>query len=136
MNIETLKQMTEHEVLNFIEKRLQFNDFFLHSLKYHKGSFDEKYYKEHKRFDMSPSQTGKSEATAYNMSIVNLFADLGIYDSTRLLFLDFYKGCGTLYLKSFCDKYYEYELSGYGSKDIILFILRKTISEEIGTKIK
>ena len=57
-----------------------------------------------------------------------MFAYLGIYDFTHYLFLDFYKGNGTLYLRYFNDdNNIEIELAGYGTVEIIYIIFNFTI---------
>lgn len=38
------------------------------------------------------------ECIFYNLGIVNIFVDLGIYDYIDYLFMDFYKGLVMLYL--------------------------------------
>lgn len=62
-------------------------------------AYNEKMNKEHRRFEMSSYENYKGECTLHNLSIINKFADLGIYDFTSYLFLDFHKGTPTLYLK-------------------------------------
>lgn len=77
----------------------------------------------------------KGEATLYNLEIVNLFADLGIYDYTTYLFLDFYKGTPTLYLQYFYSKEaLEIELSGYSTVEIIYEIFVRTIFSDMRTR--
>jgi hypothetical protein len=55
--------------------------------------------KQHKRFKMSGYEAETGSCTIWNTSILNEFADLGIYDYTCYLFLDFYKGTPKLYLR-------------------------------------
>lgn len=126
MNIDTLKNMSKDDIHSFIRKRLAFDSSIFEDLRY----VDEDLFKkEHKRFEMSGyegSHTG--ECTLSNLSIVNLFADLGIYDYTDYLFLDFYKGMGVLYLKYFqTDRNIEIDLGGYRTVDIIYEIFKVTI---------
>ncbi|MGO2332988.1 MAG: hypothetical protein ACTH6R_00745 [Pseudoalteromonas nigrifaciens] len=79
------------------------------------------------RFEMSGYESNKGECTVHNINILNLFADLGIYDFTEYLFLDFYKGIGTIYLKYWGDiQSHEVEVSGYTTSGIILKILELT----------
>lgn len=106
MTVEELKTKTETEIMDFIRYRLSFDEFI-------KGSFP---YKDetknvHKRFDMSGYECKTGGCTLWNNSILNEFADLGIYDYTSYLFLDFYKGTPTLYLKYF------HENENYQSED-------------------
>jgi hypothetical protein len=51
------------------------------------------------RFEMSGYDSGTGTTTVNNQAILNRFAKFGIYDYTHYLFLDFYKGVGSLYLK-------------------------------------
>jgi hypothetical protein len=77
---------------------------------------------------MSGYEGETGQCTKQNLAIVNEFADLGIYDYTSYLFLDFYKGQGTLYLKYFNDtENLEFELGGYTTSEIIYEIFAKTI---------
>ena len=48
---------------------------------------------------MSGYESKKEQSAVSNFSIVNEFADLGIYDYTKYLFVGFYKGTPTLYLQ-------------------------------------
>ena len=79
----------------------------------------------HKRFDMSG--LGKNNSCqVYNTNILNLFADCGIYDYVNYLYLDAYKGTITLYYKFWGEKESgEDELGGYGTVDILKYILEK-----------
>lgn len=80
------------------------------------------------RFDMSGYEGNKGACTVHNTNILNLFADLGVYDYTEYLFLDFYKGCGTIYFKYWGDnKNHEVEVSGYTTSGIILKIVQLTV---------
>jgi hypothetical protein len=91
--------------------------------------------KEHRRFEMSGYESRKGECTVSNMSIINQFADLGIYDYTHYLFLDFYKGTPTLFLKYFnSNERIEEDLDGYGTVDLIYIIFEKTIFSERATR--
>ena len=77
---------------------------------------------------MSGYETETGKCTVDNLAILNLFADLGIYDYTSYLFLDFYKGTPTLYLKYFHDEdNFEFDYSGYRTTDIIYEVFLKTI---------
>lgn len=122
---EMLKNQSEEDVFNFIRKRLAFDKNIIGQLR-HIDKREMK--KEHRRFDMSGYEDNKGESTLFNNSILNEFADLGIYDYTSYLFLDFYKGHGTLYMKYFYgNENLEFELGGYGTNEIIYFIFEKTI---------
>jgi len=109
MEIEKLKEMTETELMTFIRSRLTTDAGCL-------------------SFEMSGYETETGECTVFNLEVLNRFADLGIYDFTHFLFLDFYKGGGTLYLVF----WYENDLHRYGfcgetTSEIILFILQLTV---------
>jgi hypothetical protein len=120
-----LKYKTEAFVKNFIRARLSIG---------YVGYVDDIYMGnnrlQHRRFNMSGYDGDKvGHCTLYNTSIVNEFAYLGIYDHTSYLFLDFYKGNPTLYLKYWSDdENLEFdELGGYGTTDIIYEIFKNTI---------
>jgi len=85
--------------------------------------------KEHMRFDMSGYESVKGQVTIHNMGILNKFADLGIYDYTCFLFLDFYKGTPSIYLKYWdTDEYFEEDdLGGLTTSEIIYRIFELTI---------
>lgn len=129
---EMLRKQSKDDVFNFIRKRLAFDGKLLEQLRHiEKDDMS----KEHRRFDMSGYEDKKGECTLFNLSIVNEFADLGIYDYTAYLFLDFYKGSPTLYLKYFSgQENLEFELGGYGTVEIIYEIFEKTIFSEKKTR--
>jgi len=123
--VEELEQQSKDEVLKCIRERLKFSKKLLESIR----SLDmDNWENEHKRFDMSGYESETGECTLWNMSILNEFADLGIYDYTHYLFLDFYKGTPTLYLKYFnTDENIEFDLTGYGTTEIIHEVFNWTI---------
>lgn len=125
MKTEELKNKTKEEVLDFIRERLAFDKSISRQLRY----IDIKYFeKEHRRFNMSGCEGATGENTVFNQSILNEFANLGIYNYTSYLFLDFVKGSATLYLKYFYEnENLEFDLSGYTSTEIIYEIFRLTI---------
>jgi len=125
MTREILLSKTKNEVLEFIRQRLSFSNNIESQLRH---SDKEIFKKEHRRFEMSGYESETGQYTKHNLEIVNEFADLGIYDYTSYLFLDFYKGHGTLYLKYFNDnENLEFELGGYTTTEIIYEIFTKTI---------
>ncbi|PKG57723.1 hypothetical protein [Shewanella sp. GutDb-MelDb] len=132
MTKEELESKTKEEVMDFIRKRLAFSD----EIQGHLKSIRlEDFVKEHRRFNMSGYEGETGECTQQNLAIVNEFADLGIYDYTSYLFLDFYKGCGTLYYQYFGDSpNLEQELSGFGTTEIIYEIFQKTIFSNKSTR--
>ncbi len=135
LNVDDLRNMNEDAIRAFIRKRLSFQEGFLSSLRHSPGSID---MLEHKRFEMSGYEAKTGACTVWNNNILHLFADLGIYNYTTYLFLDFYKGSGTLYLQYFSDSgnYWgsgnglEVELGGCGTVDIIYKIFEYTIFSE------
>lgn len=119
-----LKDLSKADILGFIRERLSWNDV-VGGLKYIDS---ETFKKEHRRFEMSGYESKPGECTVSNNNILNLFADLGIYDYTSYLFLDFYKGAPTLYLKYFQEDHnLEFEFTGDGTVDIIYKVFEKTI---------
>ena len=126
MTVEELKSKSKDEVLNFIRQRLSFNKNVTSSMRYLESDQVEK---QHKRFEMSGYESKTGECTVWNTSVLNEFADLGIYDYTSYLFLDFYKGMPTLYLKYFQkneDLEFD-EWGGFGTTEIIYEIFQLTI---------
>ena len=127
-----LKKQSKEDVFNFIRERLALDKNLLSQLRYIKG---EDMRKEHRRFEMSGYEDQKGQCTLFNLSIVNEFADLGIYDYTDYLFLDFYKGTPTLYLQYFqSNEKLQLELGGYGTVEIIYEIFERTIFSEKPTR--
>lgn len=117
--------MTKQEVLNLIRQRLSFSDELLKQFRYIE---EDDFKREHRRFEMSGYEEKTGWCTVFNTAILNEFADLGIYNYTSYLFLDFHEGTATLYLKYFFeDENLEYELPGYSTVDIIFTILELTI---------
>lgn len=133
MTAEILKTKSKEEILDFIRERLSFgSEVSSHLRQIDKDNFK----KEHRRFDMSGYESKTGECTVSNLAILNEFADLGIYDYTSYLFLDFYKGSPTLYLKYWHenDNIEIDEWSGYGTTEIIYKIFERTIFSNKGTR--
>ncbi len=125
MNIEELKVAPKEDVLNYIRHKLAFSSELLIDARHiDKDALS----KEHRRFDMSGYESKTGECTIKNLSIINTFAELGIYDYTEYLFVDFYKGHGTLYYKDFFEYgNKEIDLGGLGTTEIIYKIFLATI---------
>ena len=120
MEKNSLKQKPKEEILDFIRKRLAFSEKIQSQLR-HVNEDDFK--KEHRRFNMS----GEYD-TVFNTAILNEFADLGIYDYTSYLFLNFHKGNPTLYIKYLNEgNNLEFDFSGYTTSEIIYEIFKLTI---------
>ena len=125
MEITDLKQMTKEEVFNFIKQRLSFSKELQEQFR-HVNKDD--LAKEHRRFEMSGNESKTGQCTIFNTAILNEFADLGIYDYTSYLFLDFHNGTPTVYLKYFSEnENLEYTFTGYTTTEIIFAILELTI---------
>jgi len=123
MTIQELKSMSRHEVLNFVRKRLAFDDSVAISCR------NSNYEHEHLRFDMSGYETKTGQCTVHNQMVLNRFADLGIYDYSGALFLDFYKGGVKLYIAPMVmdDNVVTYDLTNLGTTEIIYEIFKLTI---------
>jgi hypothetical protein len=111
-----LRKMTKEDVIKYIKFVLRRHD--------KKG-------KDKIRFEMSGYSDNTGDCSSHNINIVNLFAHLGIYDCVSYLFLEFYKGCGTLYYRHYGQEHnHEEDLCGYGTVEIIYYILSVTILRE------
>lgn len=125
MTVKTLQLIPKKEVIEYIRKRLAFDENFEKQLRHIPY---EAIRNEHRRFEMSGYEIETGQNTIHNLSILNVFADLGIYDYTHYLFLNFDKGNSTLYLKYLSNnENLEFDLSGYGTTEIIFVIFLKTI---------
>jgi hypothetical protein len=138
MTQEELKTKSKEEIFDFIRERLAFKEDIQSQLRHCGDSSDNYagYYVtnfnklEHRRFDMSGYDNHKTgSCTIHNMNIVNEFADLGIYDHTNYLFLDFYKGEPILYYQYYSEELpnFRESLGGMGTVEIIYEILRLTV---------
>jgi hypothetical protein len=130
MTKEELKKMSDDEIKAFIRNTLKFDtSSFRHC---DKSLLDI----EHLRFEMSGYENKTGDTTLKNQAILNKFAYLGIYDYTYYLFLDFYKGQGSLYMKYWDDddENIEIDLGGYGTVDIIHEIFKFTIFTDYSTR--
>lgn len=121
MEVSVLKEMTKNEVLDFIRLVL---------IKEGATSL-----KDHFKFDMSGYESKTGECTLKNLSVLNKFAFLGIYDYTTYLFLDFYKGTPILYFQYFhSEEIGEHAYGGLGTTDIIYEIFKLTIFSKKPTR--
>lgn len=124
MNAIELKRLERGKIHNFIRERLSFG--IPESQLRHVDS--EAFKNEHKRFEMSGYDFEKvGSCTVWNTGILNLFADLGIYDFTHYLFVDFYKGTGTIYLKYWNGEHHEEDCSSLTTTEIIHKVFELTI---------
>ena len=76
MTIEKLKSKSKEEVMDFIRQRLSFDEGINSSMRYIEAEQAEK---QHKRFDMSGYESKTGQCTVWNSSVLNEFADLGLY---------------------------------------------------------
>ena len=130
ITVQDLINMSDSEIKNFIRQRLMYEKKYAKCKKLIRegdDNFDD--LKNHHSFTMSgydDGEVGRCQVDTNN--ILNKFAYLGIYDYTSYLFLDFYKGCGTLYFKYWGeDVNREICLGGYGTVQIIFEIFGLTI---------
>ena len=131
MEITDLKQMTKEEVFNFIRQRLSFSKELQEQFR-HVNKDD--LAKEHRRFEMSGNESKTGQCTIFNTAILNEFADLGIYDYTSYLFLDFHNGTPTVYLKYFSEnENLEYSFTGYTTTEMPNY---HSILEQYGVSIE
>ena len=126
--------MTKEDGYKLIRQRLSFGDELQQQLRHiNKDVF----MKEHRRFEMSGCESQTGWCTVFNTAILNEFADLGIYNYTSYLFLDFHRGVPTVYLKYFSeDENLEYTLDGYTTTEIIFAIFELTIFSGKPTRIR
>lgn len=134
METTVLKQKSKEEVLDFIRERLSFSKEIQNQLRH---VDEDEFKKEHRRFDMSGYESTTGKSTVFNSAILNEFADLGIYNYTSYLFLDFYKGIPTLYLKYFFeDENLAFDFSAFSTCDIIYAIFELTIFSDKRERIR
>ena len=110
--IEDLKSMTKNEILWFIRASLIKDG--------EKLSFNMSGYDNNK----------KGSCTVHNQNILNTFSYLGIYDYTKFLFLDFYKGGSAIYLMYWESDDFIFDddfFNGYSTSEIIYEIFKLTI---------
>jgi len=131
MTIETLRTLSKNEVKKFIRERLAFNEIADQVRYVDRDVFK----KEHRRFNMTGYDDIQGETSMFNKAIIDEFVDLGIYDYTEELYLNFNKGHGTLHLKYFDDnKNQEIELGGDGTTEIIYRIFEKTVFSDLSKR--
>jgi len=130
MTAQELKEMNTEDALEFIRETLRIKGPNGEKLYIKRFEDDKEFIEYHDRFEMSGYEANPGECTLHNQAILNKFAFLGIYDYTDYLFLDFYKGCGTLYLQYFqTEERYSSEdsFSGLSTSQIIYEVFRVTI---------
>lgn len=138
--MKELKEMTDKELYKFIRERLsiknniewmRFNYFRLsesrHGLGFEMSGYD--------NGDDCKNNNLHGTCEIYNRHLLDIFSDIGIYDYTKFLDLDFYKGSGFLHYKLFYDyKYNEpfnvHKIIDFGNEStstIIFNILKLTV---------
>ena len=138
MTAKKLRLMNKEEVKEFIRERLPIN-ISKCDLRHIK---EEDLVKEHRRFNQSGYDNidGAGSCVRHNTSILYEFADLGIFDYTRYLYLDFYKGDGIIYLAYWQNGYDVHHHiinmagEGKGTTEIIYKIFELTIFSDKGMR--
>ena len=83
------------------------------------------------RFNMSGYEGHTGDCVIENQNILNKFAKFGIYDTTHFLYLDFYKGNGTLYYRLIGESNTQVIVyGGYSTSEIIADILTRFVLDE------
>jgi len=125
MTLQELEKMSIPEVKNFIRETLSFKNVYPQLYDDIRHMNAEQIEKEHLRFEMSGLY---DDSVSRNMSILNRFEYLGIYDYVDCLFLKFYKGIPRLTIQyRNDDECHWYEYSGYTTTEIIYIIFELTI---------
>ena len=128
MTKEKLQNISGNQICDFIRERLSFVKYIPYLENQIRRTEFNDLREEHRRFDMSGYESKTGDCTLQNMSILNEFADMVIYDYTKYLFLDFYKGGGELYYQYWEDRVnLQMGYAGEGTVDIIYDIFQKTI---------
>ncbi len=128
MTVEELKNMSNYEVKNFIRQRLMYTEEEIQeareTITHNHVAFNLLHDTKpnitlHKRFEMSEDHQS-------NNDILSKFDDLGLMQSFYDAKLTFYKGCADFVWKiSLFNTKREENLCGYGTVDIIYFIMCK-----------
>ena len=119
ININNIRDLNPEEIEKFIRWRLSYNDKGIEyesidSVEYDGVEYeltDGYKYRVGRKFNMSGYDHGTDNydvnnvgrCVVDNINILNIFADLGIYDYVYLLWLDFFQGCGSLTIKYYDD---------------------------------
>ena len=124
LTVGELRKKDKDEILDYIRYRLSVG---MKSTEYHKRFNMSGYEDLFNGIDREASYTGRCVLS--NLEVLNTFADLGIYNYTDYLYLDFYKGIGTLYFRylGHNEMNREEDFGGYGTTDIIYEIFLRTI---------
>lgn len=127
--MKLIKNMTDDELLSFIRGRLSFPEAIADQLRheYADESMPDFNETQHRRFDMSGYGP---KVTSFNTSILDLFEDIGIYDYTSFLVVDFYKGTGTIYMSYFGEyprPNSDIDCTGFKTIEIIKEVINLTV---------
>ena len=115
--VEDLKSMTTEEIHSFIRNHLNKDG---RKIRFNMSGYD----------GYVDGEILKGSCTIHNQKILNKFAYLGIYDYTKILVLDFYKGCPNLALMYWGSDelfYDEHTMGGYKTTELIHKIFELTI---------
>lgn len=117
--VEVIKTMNKAETIRFIRGSLTKDG---KKLKFQMSGYDDPF---------------GVPCTVHNQKILNVFAYLGLYDYTNFLFLDFYKGNSSVYLRYWdSDEFYVDEnfTQGFSTSEIIYEIFKLTILTDKRTR--
>ena len=117
--VEVIKTMNKAETIRFIRGSLTKDG---KKLKFEMSGYDDPF---------------GVPCTVHNQKILNVFAYLGLYDYTNFLFLDFYKGNSSVYLRYWdSDEFYVDKdfTSGFSTSEIIYEIFKLTILTDKRTR--
>jgi len=117
--VEVIKTMNKAETIRFIRGSLTKDG---KKLKFEMSGYDDPF---------------GVPCTVHNQKILNVFAYLGLYDYTNFLFLDFYKGNSSVYLRYWdSDEFYVDKdfTSGFSTSEIIYEIFKLTILSDKRTR--
>jgi excinuclease UvrABC helicase subunit UvrB len=128
MKKEELVLKTKDEIMEFIRQRLTITKKEINHFKNLNEGGDE-ISDNRLRFQMSGYETKTGQCTVWNMEVLNRFAEFGIYDYTKYLVIDFYKGTPIIYLQYFNEdnSIIIDELGGLGTRELIYKIFELTI---------
>jgi len=114
--ISALRTMSEAAVKDYIRGELTRGT---ERLRFDMSGYD---YYESPRYDGDEHRRIVGSCVLHNQRVLNTFAHLGIYDYSQYLFVDFYKGCGFIYING-----EEHEVGGCTTADIIYEVFKLTI---------
>jgi len=114
--VDALRTMSREAILDYIRGELTQGT---ERLRFEMSGYDE---------HQAPRWSGESHlrivgsCVLHNQRVLNTFAHLGIYDYSKYLYVDFYKGCGCIYIDN-----EEHEVGGDTTAGIIYEVFKLTI---------